>query len=463
MSGNATAGLCRLMVIAPSGSAEVAVPADVALIDLMPALVSHAGAELADRGLSHDGWVLQRLGDPPLDEDRSAAALGLRDGETLHLRPRSAELPTLDFDDLIDGVSTALRDRADRWRDALTRRLFLGLTAVTLTLGLGVLLLGGPAGPRAAASGFAAIALLLGGTAASRALGDAVAAALLGLASVAYAAVGGLLTPSVLGSDSLLAAPNVLAGSATAAAATALAMGAVGVARPVFVAVLVATAAGVTGGLLTTALSLASPRSAAVVAALALMFTPMVPTTAFRLARLQLPPLPNDSDDLQHDIDPVPGDLVVSRAAVADRYLAALFGALGAVSAVCVTLLALAGGLAPRLLAALVCIMLLLRSRTLVSGRQRLALLVPAAWGGCVLVLGLAAGSSPATRSGALLGGLVLLAGLFLAGALLLPGRRLLPYWGRIADLSESLIAASIVPVVIWVLDLYQFARAIAG
>src|SRR6266566_8239494 len=95
--------LCRLTVCGPAKSVELAVPVHVPLIDLLPALVGHLGDDLADAGLEHGGWVLQRLGDPPLREDLSIAALGLHDGDVVHLRPRSDQLPPPDFDDLIDG------------------------------------------------------------------------------------------------------------------------------------------------------------------------------------------------------------------------------------------------------------------------------------------------------------------------------------------------------------------------
>ena len=178
---------------------------------------------------------------------------------------------------------------------------------------------------------------------------------------------------------------------------------------------------------------------------------------------MQLPALPTDAEDLQKDVDPVPGDLVVGRAAVADRYMSALFAAVGATAAVCLTLLARAGGTAPDLLVGLVCATMLLRSRVLVSGWQRLALLVPAIWGCALLVLVMAARSQAQARSGALLVLLVVLAGGCLAGARLLPGRRLVPYWGRIADIAETLLGASILPVVLAVLDVYHFARALGG
>ena len=115
-------------------------PVHVPLIDLLPALLGHLGENLADTGLEHDGWVLQRLGDPPLREELSVAALGLRDGDVVHLRPRADQLPPLDFDDLIDGVAIGISGRSDRWRPEMSRRLLAGL-------------LGGVAGGRAGAAG----------------------------------------------------------------------------------------------------------------------------------------------------------------------------------------------------------------------------------------------------------------------------------------------------------------------
>jgi hypothetical protein len=88
--------------------------------------------------------VFQPLGDQPLREELSVAALALHDGDVVHLRPRSEQLPPLDFDDLIDGVATTISARPDRWRPDMSRRLLAGLLAVPLAAGLVVL-----AGPSA--------------------------------------------------------------------------------------------------------------------------------------------------------------------------------------------------------------------------------------------------------------------------------------------------------------------------
>ena len=458
--------LCRLTLVAPSGTAEVALPADVPLADLLPTLVRQAGGDLPDVGLVHDGWVLQRLGGPPLDEDHTPAALGLRDGETVYLRPRQAELPTIDFDDLIDGVSVGVRDRPDRWRGGFTRAACLAAALAALALGLAVLLLPGPTGYRAVVAGAAAVLLLAGGAVASRAAGDAVSGAGLGVAAVLYAALCGLLAPGVPAGQGavrgLLAGPNVLAAGGGAVTAAALAIVLVGAAKPAFVALPLVGAAAAAGGLLAAVADRTAAESAAAVGVLALALSVAAPLTAFRLARFRLPPLPTTAEELQQDVDPVPGQALLARTRVADRYLTALFGAVGLACAGCVTVLGLAAGWAPRTLALAMCLTLLLRSRVLVGGWQRLVTLGPAGYGLGLLAIGLATRLPAETRAAVAVGGL-LLAGVCIAGAHALPGRRLTPVWARAGDLLESLVAASLVPLALAVLGLFDYVRGLGG
>src|SRR5689334_12048064 len=102
---NTTTDTCRITVVAPAGWIELAVPTDIPIADLLPALVQEAGEHAAEEGLEHSGWILQRLGQEPLDEDLTPAGLDLLDGDTLYLRPRDRALPVLEFDDIVDGVS----------------------------------------------------------------------------------------------------------------------------------------------------------------------------------------------------------------------------------------------------------------------------------------------------------------------------------------------------------------------
>src|SRR5690625_7833479 len=99
MNDTTASDLCRLQVHAPNRSFEIAAPTAVPIAELVPTLVLYAegdeGEDLDESGLEHDGWVLQQLGDDPLDEDETLDSLGLCHGETLYLRPRRDQLPPI--------------------------------------------------------------------------------------------------------------------------------------------------------------------------------------------------------------------------------------------------------------------------------------------------------------------------------------------------------------------------------
>src|SRR5439155_23378640 len=89
VSGATGTDLCRVVLVAPHRTMEMALPARVPLADLLPALVQratvsgHSGRSRPSRrgGLSGEGdWVLQRLGGTALDEDLTPDALHIRDG-----------------------------------------------------------------------------------------------------------------------------------------------------------------------------------------------------------------------------------------------------------------------------------------------------------------------------------------------------------------------------------------------
>jgi type VII secretion integral membrane protein EccD len=456
--------LCRLTIYGPESSVELAVPVHVPVVDLLPALAGHLGGNLADAGLEHGGWVLQRLGERPLREQLSISALGLHDGDVVHLRPRAAQLPPLDFDDLIDGVAAGIAERPDRWRPEMSRRLLAGLLAVPLAAGAG--LLAGHPGARtvAAATGFAM--LLLGCAAvASRALDDRFTARLMGVATVGYAAIAGAQVPflhngvrTVLGGTGPGAA--LLAGGAAATALALLATMLIGARDPVFVALTTLAALTVAAGALETFARLSG---AAVAAALLVAIVPLgsaVPVVAFRLAGLQLDPLPTTPEELQDDLDPVPGEYVLDRTRWADRYMGTLYGALGIMAGGCLGVLSFATGWPARLVAIDAIALLLLHARVMVAARHKLAAVVPAVAGAVVLITVAGLRASPHARL-MLLAGVMLAAGALWAAERTLPGRRLMPIWGRLGDMLESLAALALLPATLWVLNLYDFAHAV--
>jgi type VII secretion integral membrane protein EccD len=456
--------LCRLTICGPVTSVELAVPVHVPLVDLLPALVGHLGDNLADAGLEHAGWVLQRLGEQPLREELSAATLGLHDGDVLHLRPRSAQLPPLDFDDLIDGVATGIADRPDRWGPAMSRRLLAGLVAVPLAAGVG--LLAGYPGAQAVIIASVLALLLLGCAAvASRALGDRVTARVLGTAATGYAAIAGTQVPLLHDGARILLGGSgpgavLLAGGAAAAAFAVLATMLIGGCDPVFVAL---SAAAVLAGVAGAFAAFTGLGAAAVAAVMLVVITPLgaaVPALAFRLAGLRLDPVPTTPAELQDDLDPIPGEHVLERTRWADRYMSALYSALAIVAGGCLAVLGFTAGWRAHLVAIDAIVLLLLHARLLVAARHKLAAVIPAVGGALILntVAGLHA--TPHTRL-VLLSGVLVAAGLLWAAEYTLPGRKLMPIWGRLGDLLESLAALALLPATLWLLNLYELARTV--
>ncbi|MCX4745836.1 type VII secretion integral membrane protein EccD [Kitasatospora sp. NBC_01287] len=460
MNSSAVAGLCRLRFHAPGTAFELAVPADVPLADLLPAVLGHAGPDLAESGLEHGGWVLQRLGQEPLDEEQSAEALALHDGDTLYLRPRREALPVVHFDDLVDGVATGMRERGDSWRPALTHRLSLAVALLALAGGWVVLALPGPTGVREAAAAAAALLLLLGSASAARAMADPGAGTALGAAAVPYLALAALLLPSGPSGEVLLGA-RVLAAASAAAGASVLAVAAVGGSAPLFLGVVLVAVLGVLGGALVLA-GLAPEQLVALIAVAAVLIGALVPSLAFRLSGLRLPMLPRNAEELQENIEPFPAAGVLTRSLVADDYLMALYTAIGVVCALCLTLLAFAGGWAGPAATGALSVLLLLHARAVGSIRQRLALLLPGLLGAVVLVARLTAAQPAAGRS-AVLGGLLAVGAALLVVAWTVPGRRLLPYWGRLADVLHTLSAVALLPLALQAGGVFHALRTMSG
>ncbi|MFD9959944.1 type VII secretion integral membrane protein EccD [Amycolatopsis sp. NPDC058986] len=451
------AGLCRLSIRARGKSFDLAVPADVPLADLLPTIVGYAGDDLDEAGLDHGGWVLQDLGDAPLDEERTPEALGLRDGQVLYLRSRQDTLPAVHFDDIVDGIGAGLRDRPGAWHPAATKWLMHGMALVVAAFAWAGILLPGPTLPRTAAAIVVALLLLAAAGSASRAVGDAVAGTLYGVAAVPFFALAGLLVPG----SSATPAALLLASATAAAGGVVLALVASGTHPHVHLGVLVVCVFGVlTAGIMAATGELAS--AAAVATVVAVLFGAFVPGLAFRLAGLKMPPLPTNADQLQEGIDPLPSRTVLDRGAVADRYLVALFLATGLVCAAAITGLLTASGWAPAVLAGVLSALLLLHGREVGGVRTRLAVVLPGAYGLVALAI---------TRAVhlALPGRLLLIVGALLVGAALMvagwtvPGRRMVPYWGRVADVVHVLLAVALLPLTLLVLGVFGFLRAING
>jgi type VII secretion integral membrane protein EccD len=457
-----TSDICRVTIVTPNRSADLALPTYLPLVDLLPTL-----AGIVDQGIVNEasgrGLILQRLGEPPLDEERTPAALGLRDGDVLHLRVADEPMPPLRFDDLIDGVAVRLGQLPARWNSQRIRPLFVGLTGLALVLGLVLLGLDGSSLVRSVVAAVLGVSLVGASASATYALRDDAVAILFATGAVAYASAAGTIAPGAVADVRELATLRVLVGCAAAVFAATLARVLLGRAAQFFFGLLIVSLFGAAAATLVlfSSLSVAQASSAAI--AVALILSLGVPSAAFRLSGMRMPDLPQTVDDINRPADPIEESVVARRTESADDYVTAMYAVL------CVVVLVGVGALVHErrssglAYAAVVCVTLLFRARVLSGLWQRVWLVSAAALGLSGVVLRLTTLMPGSLRSIPVVAvGLVGTLSL-VAAARLLPDRTIRPYWGRAAEILESLLAVALVPLGLAAIGLLTLARQLGS
>ncbi len=468
MTDSTAAELCRLTVRAPNVSVDLAVPADVPVTDLLPTLLRYVGEEAEEAGLDHAGWVLQRLGDAPLEEETTLARAGLADGEVLYLRPHTEVLPEARLDDLVDGISETVGRRMHTWSPKAARGLLGGTAAATVVVALVLLFWPGVDGSgslRVVCAAVAGLLALAGAGSASRAVGDRLTATALGLLVAPCLALAGWVLPGgdLTGPDTArVVGARLLAAGAAGAGGAVLALAATAVGAPaLFATALVAVATAVTGALVGYT-GLDAPAAVALVMAVLALGAGAVAPFAFKLAGMRMPALPSSAGQLQEGIEPYAGDEVAARTELAGRWVTALFAATGAAAVAALVVLTHHPDL-PEVLTALVLgLLLLLHSRGLVAVGQRLTLALPGVWGLLLLARAWAVDGDTDTRLVVFAVLLAAASGLVIA-TWTVPGRRMLPYWGRTAELAHTVFAVALLPLTLWVAGLFGWLRGLFG
>ncbi|HEY3505163.1 MAG TPA: type VII secretion integral membrane protein EccD [Actinocatenispora sp.] len=461
----AGAGLTRVTIVAPKTRVDLSVPDDVPLADLLPTLLKYVGEDVARSGVTHGGWALARLGGRALDTDRTPGQLGIKHGEELHFAPREELAPEVVFDDVVDAIVGGVETHGRRWTPATTRTFGLGVLAGAGVLGAALLAVAAAPLPGGLTALGLGAALLLVAAVLARAVGDARAGLLAAALSLPYGFAGGMLLLAT-GADRYGAGPLLLG---TMAALLCTVLGAVAVAYqvPAFVGVGIALVGPAAAALVVLAAGVPAAAAGAVLAAVALAALPAAPMAAFRLARLPVPTIPTTAEELKADAVEVAGADVLGRTVIAGHYLTALVAAMSTVVFGCVAVVVGTGGWAGSLLALVVCVVLLCRSRTFVVLAHRLPPLLAGLLGLGVLVAGAALHPVPAVPSGVAVA--LGLAVLLLTGAaaamygLASAGRRTTPVWGRVLDIVEVVLGLAVIPLVLAVCDLYTLVRALNG
>ena|SRR5215472_1232407 len=478
--------LCRVTVVAPRMRLDVAVPHEVPLAHLLPTLLWHSGEQLAEQGLPHGGWALQRAGEGPLDTGLTMAALGVRDGDILYLRTREGAAPAPVFDDTADAITSTLRERSRRWSHSDSRIAALCAIGVLLTAGAFALAVAGGligaghagtvdgAGTSAVStvvvstgtklvialiSACVAAAALLGAAAASRAFADAKLATVIALGGLPYAFIAGLLAlPGLTGSTGVVTAPAFLVGSTVFLIAAAFGVAAIGHAASMATGAVAAGFTGVAGGLVAVATSAAG--GAAAVVSLALIATPAIAPIAYRVAKLPRPVVPASPEELRQRPEPPEFADVPRRTVAADRMVGAFVCATSAVTVAAVAIMLRQPGWAAPALAALASGLLLLRAR-LFAGIVPRAWLLGAGLLSLVLLICIEARRWPISAVTAVAIA-VASASALVAWASSAP-RRPSPPLARTVDLTELIATIATVPVALDVLGVFHAVRALGG
>ncbi|MGH3468234.1 MAG: type VII secretion integral membrane protein EccD, partial [Thermocrispum sp.] len=202
--------------------------------------------------------------------------------------------------------------------------------------------------------------------------------------------------------------------------------------------------------------------SAALVAAVTLIFSPLFGPLSIRLGRLPMPVLPRTSADLVRDDPQPPRSAVYAAVLRADGLLTGMIAGGCLCAALCQVLLALDGSTSAIILLFLLTIGFLLRARLYPAIRQRIP----------ILCAGLAGASSLAlvpmmAEEGRLLTVavpilVVAAAGVMLLG-LLYSTQRPGAYFGRYAEVLEVIVVLFCVPVTCSVLGLFGWVRGLGG
>jgi type VII secretion integral membrane protein EccD len=467
MSTTSGADLCRVTVVGPRRRVDIVLPAYVPFAELFPTVLRYAGSDLPNAGLAHGGWVLQRLGQQPFHPGMTPQQVGLRDGEMVYLRPRLSQLPQpRAFDDVADVIATGVNEQPDRWSPQAARGVSLGAAALGLTAGLAALVASGPPWTLpAAAAGVVAAVLLIAAMAVSRAAGDSGAGAVLGYIALPYGFAAGLLASARSASLAHLGAQQLLPAFATLLFVAVIAGVAVADGLPAFFGVAGAALLGTIAAAASLALGNQSGAAgpAAITVAFALALTPLIPAITFRMARVNLPPVPRNSDDLRRDSLMVDGKEVLGRTAVADRFVTGVISGIALVAAGAEIALALGKGLAAHVTCVVVACVLLLRSRVFRGLAQRLWLMIPGFGALALLAVYASLHVSQPAMLAATLGPLLVGSAVVVGVGLWLPGHQPSPFWGRAGDIIDMMLIVSLIPLALGVAGVFGYVRGLAG
>ncbi|MEV4069329.1 type VII secretion integral membrane protein EccD [Nonomuraea fuscirosea] len=450
---------CHVTVVGPRRKADLALPADIPLPNVLPSLLRALG-EVGGDAASAPGWTLQRLGGAPMDLGQSLSTLGVLDGEILYLRPREAVLPPALYDDVADVVATGVRGGRGVWSPKHTRIVGASGAMGLLMLGsIGLAVSGMPGLTVTIVAGLLALLLIVTGTLLSRAVGDSMAGALIGHAALPYGFVAGLFAP---GAAAGFGAPHLLAALACTALVAAVSGALISDGVPGFLGTAgVATVGGICAAVV---MIWAVPPAgvAALAMALLLAFSPLVPTLSFKLAKVPLPAMPTTAEELRGDNQRLDAPVIQERTRVAQGYATGMIATLALSALATQALLVLDDDWVSDVMTVSLSLTLIMRARVFRGLGQRLWLLGTGLAGFAMLALSLG-GDGGIVGSLAVAIGVLWLSLMTVGVGVWLATGKPSPFWGRAGDILDVALIVQLFPLALGVLELYTWVRGLSG
>ncbi len=452
----------RVTVVAPRTRIDVALPADVAVADLLPMLLEMAKEVTPDGGARHGGWCVARLGEAPLEPSRTLASLGVVDGDLLQLRRRSENPPPPLYDDVVDAIAESSPDSYRPWTKDIAHRFGHVTAALALIAAAAAALLSGPiADPNgnglaaAIAAGIVAIIAVTVGATITRSYGTR-------QTGILVAAAGGMPMAFVSGLYVVphgVHAANYLLACVFLLLVSVASIMVIGTGITVFVA---GATAGLLGALTFAAgVFLSSPSTgiAGVAAAISLGLLSVLPRLTIWMAKLPLPNVPGNAADLKEDSGFPDYQEIERRAGRAHEFMTGMIIGCGVTSAVGAVIAATDPAIWGVLEGAAIAAVLMLRGRTYANGSQAIALLATGILTAAGLLIGWLDEATPSDRLIMVFGSLVVLAVATLVIGIVFPEQRFSPVLRRTVDIIEIILIASVLPLALAVLNLYTTVR----
>ncbi|WP_328711819.1 type VII secretion integral membrane protein EccD [Nocardia salmonicida] len=476
--------LCRVSVIGGDTQLDIGLPATVPIAGFIGDLVSlirsrdprlpDGDEDSAPVRAQH--WTLARLGQDPLAPNRTLTEAEVYDGELLVLSPVTRkESPAL-FDDVIDAVSRLTAGEFRGWSGSAARWTGLVLATVAILAALALLVVSRASGDPLVP----ALVLLVAGIFTSAVAGiaarkylDPITGNWLSLDALLLLFGGGaLLVPGALG------AAHVLLGSVVLLVAAIVGHRVTGIGAGLFAAAI--TMSVIAAGSATVSLiwEPAPPKLFAGVLIAGIVLLSSVPRLAAVTARLPIPPVPTAGgaiDPADHEQRPTIEGIgaigaialpsaagLGERARVANQIQTGLVAAcaatagLGAFGTVNPFGPMHSGGVA---LAVVTAIILCLRGRSFADLGQAATLIAGGALTLIAVVFGLGLGHG-SLEFGAIAMLLVIALGVVGFGVVG-PHVEVTPVTRRMVEIFEYLLIITMIPLALWVMDVYSAARNI--